>query len=61
MFRNVMKSAACVLVLGLVAAAQTIPAGTRITVRIGSQINSGTAQVGKKFQANFTMTYFFEK
>jgi hypothetical protein len=37
--------------LGLAAAAQTIPAGTRLTVRVGSEISSGTAKVGDRFDA----------
>src|SRR5215469_3649601 len=38
--------------LGLLATAQTVPAGTRITVRTDSQINSATAHVGQSFHAN---------
>lgn len=38
-------------VLALAAAAQTIPAGTRLTVRVGSEISSGTAKVGDRFDA----------
>src|SRR3982074_603436 len=34
------------------AAAQTVPAGTRITVRTDSQINSASAHVGQSFHAN---------
>jgi hypothetical protein len=40
------------LVAVAVAAAATIPAGTKVTVRLGSQINSGTAKVGQSFDAN---------
>ena len=38
--------------LGMLASAQTVPAGTRITVRTDSQINSATAHVGQSFHAN---------
>src|SRR5215472_9164643 len=40
------------LALGMFASAQTVPAGTRITVRSDSQINSANAQVGQSFNAN---------
>jgi hypothetical protein len=52
MLSRALKSSAAILTLALVAAAQTIPAGTRLMVRIGSQINSGTARAGNKFDAN---------
>jgi hypothetical protein len=43
---------ACVLtLLTLVAAAQTIPASTRLSVRMGSEISSGRAQAGDRFDA----------
>lgn len=55
MLSRTMKITAVVLALALVAvAAETIPAGTRITVRIGSQMNSGTARAGDRFDANLT-------
>ena len=38
--------------LGMLASAQTVPAGTRITVRTDSQINSANAHVGQSFNAN---------
>jgi hypothetical protein len=38
--------------LGMFASAQTVPAGTRITVRTDSQINSANAHVGQSFNAN---------
>jgi hypothetical protein len=47
-----LKSLALTALLAAVASAATIPAGTHITVRIGSQINSGTAHVGQSFNAN---------
>jgi hypothetical protein len=37
------------MLLVLMAAAQTIPAGTAPTVRVGSEISSGTAKVGDRF------------
>ena len=42
------------LTLGMLASAQTVPAGTHITVRTDSQINSATARVGQSFRANLT-------
>ena len=40
------------LTLGTLASAQSLPAGTRITVRTDSQINSATAHIGQSFHAN---------
>jgi hypothetical protein len=40
------------LVVATFAVAQTIPAGTPVTVRIGSQISSGTAEVGQAFEGS---------
>src|SRR6266550_3666494 len=40
------------LALGLSALAQTVPAGTRITVRTDSLVNSASAHVGQPFHAN---------
>lgn len=37
------------ILLAALAVAQTIPAGTPVTVRIGSEISSGTAKVGNTF------------
>jgi len=37
--------------MALAASAQTIPAGTRLTVRVGSEISSGTAKAGDRFDA----------
>jgi hypothetical protein len=39
------------VLLSLAAAAQTIPAGTHLTVRLGSEISSGTAKAGDRFDA----------
>jgi len=38
-----------VTLTALAAGAQTIPAGTRLTVRVGSEISSGTAKAGDRF------------
>ena len=46
-----LKTASVLLLLALAAAAQTIPSGTRLTVRLGSRISSGTAQSGQTFDA----------
>jgi len=44
-----LKIASLLLSLALAVAAQTIPAGTSLTVRVGSEISSGTAKVGDRF------------
>lgn len=46
------KCVAILLALGIFVAAETVPAGTRITVRTDSQINSAHAHVGQSFHAN---------
>jgi len=51
MLGRILKSTALLLVLGLVAAGQTIPAGTRLTIRMGSEISSATARTGQTFDA----------
>ena len=38
----------------MITLAQTVPAGTRITVRTDSQISSATAHIGQSFRANLT-------
>ena len=45
------KIVSVLTLLALAAAAQTIPAGTRLTVRVGSEISSGTAKAGDRFDA----------
>lgn len=50
MLGRLLKIAPVLLVA--MAAAQTIPSGTRVTVRMGRQINSGSATVGEKFDAS---------
>jgi hypothetical protein len=52
MFSRISKAALALLLLSLFAAAQTIPAGTRLTVRIGSEISSGSAKVGDRFEGS---------
>lgn len=49
-----LKITALMAVLAVAAMASTIPAGTKITVRTSSQLSSGTAKVGQKFNANLT-------
>src|SRR5258705_8577599 len=39
------------MLLALTVLAQTIPAGSTITVRVGSEISSGTAKAGDRFDA----------
>jgi hypothetical protein len=46
------KCVVVLLTLGMLASAQTVPAGTRISVRIDSQVNSASAHVGQSFHAN---------
>jgi hypothetical protein len=46
------KCLVSLLTLGMLALAQAVPAGTRITVRTDSQINSASAHVGQSFHAN---------
>jgi hypothetical protein len=45
------KIASILALLALGAVGQTIPAGTRLTVRMGSEISSGTAKAGDRFDA----------
>lgn len=40
---------AVILLVAAFAAAQSIPAGTPVTIRVGSDINSGNAKVGQTF------------
>jgi hypothetical protein len=54
MLGTTLKTTAFATVLTLVAAAQTIPAGTHITVRTGQELSSGTAKVGEHFDATLT-------
>jgi len=54
MLGRTLKIASFLLLVVTVAAAETIPAGTHITVRIDSQVNSGTAKAGQAFHGNLT-------
>ena len=47
-----LKIASLVLALTLAATAEIIPAGTHLTVRTNSTLNSGTARTGQSFNAN---------
>ena len=46
-----LRVASLLLLLAAFATAETIPAGTRVTVRLGSGINSGSASSGQSFDA----------
>jgi len=52
MLRKFWTPIVLLLTLGMLASAETIPAGTHITVRTDSQINSKTARAGQSFNAN---------
>jgi hypothetical protein len=52
MLNRFRKSILTLLALGILASAETIPAGTRITVRTDSQISSRSARAGDRFNAN---------
>jgi len=49
MFGKTFKFTALLALLGAIAAAQSIPAGTRITVRSGTEITSASAKVGEQW------------
>lgn len=51
MLGRILKTIVCALAFTLAALAQTIPAGTHISVRVGQEISSGTAKVGERFDA----------
>src|SRR3954466_14707847 len=51
MLSRVGKGVFVLVTLGVLASAETVPAGTRIIVRTDSQINSATAHVGQSFHA----------
>jgi len=51
MLGTILKTTTTTLALALATFAQTIPAGTPITVRLGQEINSGTAKAGDRFDA----------
>ncbi len=50
LFRRSVVLLACMLLLALPLIAQTIPNGTRLTVRLGSTISSGAAHSGDRFE-----------
>ena len=50
MLTRLAKGLAITLALALVAAAETIPAGTHLTVRLGQALSSGTAKTGDHFE-----------
>lgn len=52
MLGRTLKITAFVTLLALLAAAQTIPAGTHITIRTSQELSSGTAKVGDRFDAS---------
>lgn len=54
MFGKSVKIASLLMLLAALGAAQTVPAGTRLTVRVGSELSSGTAKVGQKFDASLS-------
>src|SRR6201987_33665 len=49
MLGRILKTAVASTALVLTSFAQTIPAGTHISVRMGQEISSGTAKVGDRF------------
>jgi hypothetical protein len=51
MLKRVLPLGAVLLMLSILAAAQSIPAGTKITIRTGSELSSGTAKAGQSFEA----------
>jgi hypothetical protein len=53
MLRRILPITALLLVTAF-AVAQNIPAGTSVTIRISSAINSGTAQAGQPFEGSLT-------
>ena len=52
MVRNSTVLTAIVLLLTAFAGSQSIPAGTKITIRTGAEISSGSAKVGDAFEAS---------
>lgn len=52
MVRRTLAALPALLVLTLFAAAQTIPAGTRLTIRMASGISSASAHSGQSFDAS---------
>ena len=54
MNRKIVMTLVVLLALAVAATAVTIPAGTRITIRTGSELSSGTAHVGDTFAGTLT-------
>lgn len=52
MLGRTVKYASLLLLLAAFAVAETIPSGTRLVVRVDSQINSGSAKAGQSFHGN---------
>ena len=50
MLGRILKTNAFLLLLAAMAVSQTIPAGTRLSVRTSSEITSATANVGDRFE-----------
>lgn len=51
MLKRMLPLGTVLLMLSILAAAQSIPAGTKITIRTGSELSSGTAKAGETFEA----------
>ncbi len=56
MLGRTLQISAPIALLTLLAAGQTIPAGTHLTVRTAHELSSGTAKVGDRFDASLTHT-----
>jgi hypothetical protein len=54
MLGTTLKITASIALLTVLALAQTIPAGTHISIRTGQELSSGTAKVGDRFDATLT-------
>ncbi len=52
MLRKILSVTTLLLFVATFAGSETIPAGTPVTVRIGSTINSGTATAGQTFEGS---------
>ena len=50
MLGKFLKTGTMLLLLSALAIAETIPAGTRLTIRTGSAMSSGSAKVGERFE-----------
>jgi hypothetical protein len=54
MLRKILSVTTLLLLVTIFAGSQAIPAGTPVTVRIGSSISSGTATAGQAFEGSLT-------